>query len=84
MSQAEPWELLSELREEIMCNEADNSGQDIQDEAKSGLWGERKEAEKNEITMKIKHVPPPSLNSPEKSEKCVARTGSSFHRPGGR
>lgn len=46
MSQAEPRELLSELREEIMCNEADNSGQDIQDEAKSGLWSERKEAEK--------------------------------------
>lgn len=61
MSQAEPRELLSELREEIMCNEADNSGQDIQDEAKSGLWSERKEAEKkkNEIIMKIKHVSPP-------------------------
>lgn len=80
MSQAEPRELLSELREEIMCNEADNSGQDIQDEAKSGLWSERKGAEKkNEIIMKIQYVPPTSLNSSEKSEKCVTRRGSSFN-----
>lgn len=48
-----------------MCNEADNSGQDIQDEAKSGLWRERKEAEKkNEIIMKIKHVPSPLTELP--------------------
>lgn len=33
-----------------MCNEANNSGQDIQDEAKSGLWEERKE--KREIIVK--------------------------------
>lgn len=47
-----------------MCNEADNSGQDIQDEAKSGLWSER-QRKKNEILMKIKHVPSPLTELPQ-------------------
>lgn len=47
MSQAEPWELLSELRQEIVCNEAYNSGQDVQDEAQSRLWIKRNEEHHN-------------------------------------
>lgn len=47
MSQAEPWELLSELRQEIVCNEAYNSGQDVQDEAQSRLWIKRNEENHN-------------------------------------
>lgn len=38
VSQAEPWKLLAKLRQEIMRDEAHNSGQDVQDEAKSRLW----------------------------------------------
>lgn len=48
MSQAEPWQLLAELRQEIVCNEAYNSGQDVQDKAKSRLWIEDK---KRKISM---------------------------------
>lgn len=56
-----------------MCNEADNSGQDIQDEAKSGLWSEKRRKKRDHDEKNISF---PSLNSPE---KCVARTGSSFN-----
>lgn len=77
-----------------MCNEADNSGQDIQDEAKSGLWSERKEAEKSEFTMKIKHVLSPLTELPrevwemcqdpastdlEGDEYCAGTDGESNH-----
>lgn len=37
VSQAEPWQLLAELRQEIVCDEAHNSGQDVQDKAESRL-----------------------------------------------
>lgn len=46
MSQAEPWQLLTELRQEIVCNEAYNSGQDVQDETKSRLWMKSKKMKK--------------------------------------
>lgn len=29
VSQAEPWQLFAELRQEIVCNEANNSSQDV-------------------------------------------------------
>lgn len=38
VSQAKPWQLFAELRQEIVCDEAHNSGQDVQDKAKSRLW----------------------------------------------
>lgn len=38
VSQAEPRQLFAELRQEIVCNEAYSSGQDVQDKAKSRLW----------------------------------------------
>lgn len=37
VSQAEPRQLFAELRQEIVCNEADNSSQDVQDEAERRL-----------------------------------------------
>lgn len=52
MSQAEPGQLLAELREEIVGDEAHDPGQDVQDKAESRLWdqgqkmGERKKREK--------------------------------------
>lgn len=57
-----------------MCNEADDSGQDIQHEAKSRLW--RKERRRKKRNRDEKNISFPSLNSPE---KCVATTGSSFN-----
>jgi len=42
VSQAEPRQLFAELRQEVVCNEAYNSSQDVQDEAKSRLWVEGK------------------------------------------
>lgn len=42
MSQAEPWQLLTKLRQEIMRNEAHDSGKDVQDEAECRLWMEKK------------------------------------------
>lgn len=38
VSQAEPWQLFAELRQEIVGNEAYDSSQDVQDEAESRLW----------------------------------------------
>lgn len=38
MSQAEPWQLFAELRQEIVGNEAYDSSQDVQDETESRLW----------------------------------------------
>lgn len=59
MSQAEPWQLLAELRQEIVCNEAYDSGQDVQDVAERRLWikskKERKISRKN-LIAKIRTV----------------------------
>lgn len=38
VSQAEPWQLFAELRQEIVGNEAYDSSQDVQDETESRLW----------------------------------------------
>ncbi len=51
VSQAEPWQLLAELRQEIVCNEAYYSSQDVQDEAKSRLRIKSKK-----INISIKNV----------------------------
>lgn len=37
VSQAEPRQLLAELRQQVVCDEAHDSGQGVQDEAQSGL-----------------------------------------------
>lgn len=51
VSQAEPRQLLAELRQEIVGNEAYHSSQDVQDETESRLWirtgrGEEEEEER--------------------------------------
>lgn len=35
-----------------MCNEADDSGQDVQHEAKSRLWSKERRGKKKEIRVK--------------------------------
>lgn len=51
VSQAEPWQLFAELRQEIVCNEADNSSQDVQDKAKSRLWIKSRKKMKGKISI---------------------------------
>lgn len=69
VSQAEPWQLLAELRQEIVCNEPYNSGQDIQDKAKSRL---RIKSKKRKFRIKKKKSV--DIFSLKSSEKCVGRT----------
>lgn len=52
-----------------MCNEADDSGQDVQHEAKSRLWSQERRGKKKR-NQGEKYISFPSLNSPE---KCAAR-----------
>lgn len=70
-----------------MCNEADSSGQDIQDEAKSGLWGERKEAgkklnhheNKRRNRRNVLQEQDPASTDLKGDEYCAGTDGESNH-----
>lgn len=58
VSQAEPRQLFAELRQEIVCNKAYNSSQDVQNKAKCRLWvkrGKKRKENEHEKSVDICH-----------------------------